>query len=278
MFAPFIKEGIGLHTGRQSRLVVEMGLPGSGVVFVSDEEIIPARPKFLSPSHQRATVLAGKQHTVSTVEHLLAALWAFGENNARILIEGPEIPILDGSALPFATALEEMGADPGPCFVGISDKVTVSIDHAQGQIVSIGPEEEPFIHLTIDFNRPELEPQELTYYPLRDNFLTDVAPARTFTFETEVEPILQAGLGKGGSLDCALIIGENGPLNPEGMRFKDEPVRHKLLDALGDLFLLGGIPFAQIHLEKPGHHLLHELTRQAKPYCSPLDATFGTKT
>ncbi len=76
---------------------------------ISDEEIIPARPKFLSPSHQRATVLAGKQHTVSTVEHLLAALWAFGENNARILIEGPEIPILDGSALPFAKALEEMG-------------------------------------------------------------------------------------------------------------------------------------------------------------------------
>jgi UDP-3-O-[3-hydroxymyristoyl] N-acetylglucosamine deacetylase len=277
MFAPFIKEGIGLHTGSASRIVVEMGLPDSGVVFLFDEEVISARPEFISPSHRRATALTGEHHTVSTVEHLLAALSAFGERDVRISVDGPEIPILDGSALPFALALEEMGADLGPCFVDISEKVVAAHEHSTAQIVPIGPDEEPFIQLVVDFERPELRPQELTYFPLRDNFLSCVAPARTFAFETEVENILQAGLGKGGSLDCALIIGQNGPLNPEGMRFEDEPVRHKLLDAMGDLFLLGGLPFAQIHLEKPGHHLLHELTRRAESHCSPFDTTHGNK-
>jgi UDP-3-O-[3-hydroxymyristoyl] N-acetylglucosamine deacetylase len=277
MFAPFIKEGTGLHTGRASRVVVEMGLPDSGVVFLSDEEVIPASPEFVSASHQRATALEGKHHTVSTVEHLLAALLAFGETDVRVSVEGPEIPILDGSALPFAQALKEMGADPHPCFVAISEQVVTSYENSTAQILPIGPEGEPFIHLIVDFERPELKPQEFTYYPLRDSFLSCVAPARTFAFEADVKKILQAGLGKGGSLDCALIIGHNGPLNPEGMRFENEPARHKLLDAMGDLFLLGGLPFAEIHLEKPGHQLLHELTRQAKPHCSPFDVTFGIK-
>ncbi len=277
MFAPFIKEGIGLHTGKASRIVVEMGLPDSGVVFLSDDEIIPAHPKYVSPSHERATALVGDHQTVSTVEHLLAALLAFGETDVRISVEGPEIPILDGSALPFALALEEMGADPNPHFVYISKPVVASHQNARAQITPIGPEREPFVHVVIDFERPELKPEEFTYYPLRDSFLSCVAPARTFAFEADVESILQAGLGHGGSLDCALILGQNGPVNPEGMRFENEPVRHKLLDALGDLFLLGGLPFAEIHLEKPGHRLLHELTRRAMPSCCAFDANFGIK-
>ena len=109
MFAPFIKEGFGLHTGCKARVVVEMGLPGSGVVFLVEEEQIPARPEFISHSHRLATVLAGEHHTVATVEHLLAALVAYGERDVRITLEGPEIPILDGSALPYARALEERG-------------------------------------------------------------------------------------------------------------------------------------------------------------------------
>jgi UDP-3-O-[3-hydroxymyristoyl] N-acetylglucosamine deacetylase len=277
MFAPFIKEGFGLHTGEASRIVVEMGLPDSGVVFLSDEEIIPAQPKYLSRAHKRATALVGEHQAVSTVEHLLAALCAFGEKDVRISVEGPEIPILDGSALPFALALEEMGADPNPRFVRISEPVIATYQDSKAQITPVGPEGEPFIHVAIDFERPELKPEEFTYYPLRDSFLSCVAPARTFAFEADVEDILQAGLGKGGSLDCALIIGQNGPLNPEGMRFENEPARHKLLDALGDLFLLGGLPFAEIHLEKPGHQLLHELTRRAMPRCCAFDGDFGLK-
>ena len=127
MFAPFIKEGIGLHSGSRARILVEMGLPDSGVVFFADDEPIAATPERVSSSHPRATALTGEQQTVATVEHLLAALAAFGEKDVRITVEGPEIPILDGSALPFFESIKrhvcQCWGDDSPlrtaCFGGI---------------------------------------------------------------------------------------------------------------------------------------------------------------
>ena len=112
----------------------------------------------------------------------------------------------------------------------------------------------------------------MTFLPLRDDFVEQVAPARTFAFESEVPQILRSGLGAGGSLENALILGTTGALNREGLRFPDEPVRHKLLDAMGDLFLLGGLPWATITLIKPGHSLMGLLARQTAPLCSPIGA------
>ena len=123
--------------------------------------------------------------------------------------------------------------------------------------------QKPAISATIDFNRPELGRQAISFCPVEDDFVKDIAPARTFALESEVEAILGAGLARGGSLDCALVIGAGGPLNPGGLRFADEPVRHKLLDAMGDLFLLGGLPWADVRLHKPGDRLMHELASKA---------------
>ncbi|MCP4600623.1 MAG: UDP-3-O-[3-hydroxymyristoyl] N-acetylglucosamine deacetylase [Proteobacteria bacterium] len=264
MFEPFIKEGIGLHTGCQSRVLVEMGPSDSGVVFVSNGREIPARPGFVSSSQERATALVLEESRVATVEHLLAALAAFGETDVRVIVDGEEIPILDGSALPWAMALKDAGAQVGPCFVGIIDEVEVRMGDSAARITPLEPDGNPSVHVVVDFERPELERREITHCPLDDDFTNEVAPARTFAFASEIEQIRSAGLARGGSLESALVIGADGPINPEGQRFDDEPVRHKLLDALGDLFLLGGLPWAEVSLVRPGHRLLHELTRRAE--------------
>jgi len=269
MFAPFLKEGISLHTGEHVRAVVEMGLPGTGVVFFASDQAIPARPDSVSTSQELATTLVHNGKRVTTVEHLLAALAAFGETDVRITIEGEEVPILDGSALPWVRALEEAGAEPGPRFVHLERDFEVRAGESSARMRPIGPEGEPSLHVAIDFSTSELGAQELSFHPLRDDFVAEIAPARTFALESDVDAIQGAGLARGGSLDCALVLGKSGPLNPEGQRFDDEPVRHKLLDALGDLFLLGGLPWAEVTLVKPGHRLLHDLARQAAPHCTP---------
>ncbi|MCP4675322.1 MAG: UDP-3-O-[3-hydroxymyristoyl] N-acetylglucosamine deacetylase [Deltaproteobacteria bacterium] len=273
MFAPFLKEGVGLHTGEYARAVVEMGMPGTGVVFFTSDQAIPAGPDFVSPSQELATTLVRSGKRVATVEHLLAALAAFGETDVRISLEGEEVPILDGSSLPWVRALEEAGAEPGPRFVYLEEEFEVKADESSARMRPIGPEGEPSFQVAIDFSTLELGAQELSFHPLRDDFAAEIAPARTFALESEVDAIQGAGLALGGSLDCALVLGKRGPLNPEGQRFDDEPVRHKMLDALGDLFLLGGLPWAEVTLFKPGHRLLHELVRQAAPHCTPLTNT-----
>ncbi len=277
MFAPFLKEGIGLHTGEHVRTVVEMGMPGTGVVFFASDQAIPACPDSVSTSQELATTLVHSGKRVTTVEHLLAALAAFGETDVRITIEGEEVPILDGSALPWVRALEEAGAEPGPRFVHLEKNIEVRAGESSARMRPIGPESEPSLHVAIDFSTSELGAQEFSFHPLREDFAAEIAPARTFALESDIGAIQGRGFARGGSLDCALVLGKSGPLNPEGQRFDDEPVRHKLLDAVGDLFLLGGLPWAEVTLVKPGHRLLHELAGQAAPHCTPL-ANTGKRT
>lgn len=263
MFSPFTKSGPGLHTGRHSEVLVEMGLPGSGTLFIVDDFEIPAAPAFISQSHNRATALTRENKSVSTTEHLMAALAAFGETDARIFVEGDEIPILDGSAMPWVEALLDSGAEPGPRFVGISREICVDLGDSKARLVPLGPDRRPVIKVSIDFSNAFVGRQAIWYHPKEDDFVEEVAPARTFALESEVAAILDSGLARGGSLDCAVIIGPSGPLNPGGLRFPDEPVRHKLLDAIGDLALIGGLPWATVELERPGHRLLHELASKA---------------
>jgi UDP-3-O-[3-hydroxymyristoyl] N-acetylglucosamine deacetylase len=268
MFAPFVKTGMGVHSGRESTILVEAGLLESGVCFLVGDKVIPARPGFIDGAQARATALKRDNARVCTVEHLLAALTAFGETDVRIAVEGEEVPILDGSALPFAEALMEMGAELGPRFVELAEEVVVEQGDSRACLTPVGPSGEPFIKVDVDFGRSELAAAEVIYYPRRDDFFKQLAPARTFAFESDLNEIFGAGLARGGSLDCALVLGEHGPVNPEGMRFEDEPARHKLLDAIGDLSLLGGLPRAEVRLVRPGHRLLHALVRKATPFCS----------
>jgi UDP-3-O-[3-hydroxymyristoyl] N-acetylglucosamine deacetylase len=262
MFAPFALEGIGLHTGLRCRAHIEAGEPGSGVVLLAGDERIKATIDNVCKSSARNTRIG----RIQTVEHLFAALAMFGEVDVRIVVDGPEIPILDGSSAPWANALSKMGGRIGPRFFDMERDVSVELDGSLASIRSIGPNLEPCIRVRIDFERDELGAQEIAFFPLNGDFVEKVAPARTFAFESDVDCILGSGLARGGNLDNALVIGRNGPLNLEGLRFADEPVRHKLLDAIGDLFLLGGLPFADVSLVKPGHRVLHELARKAAPF------------
>jgi UDP-3-O-[3-hydroxymyristoyl] N-acetylglucosamine deacetylase len=263
MFAPFMKSGLGLHTGVPTRIVVEMGFVGTGVSFFlegSEGDAIPGGREYVDTSAQRCTALAKGQSRISTVEHLLAALGACGETDVRITVDGPEIPILDGSALPFMEALEEMGSREEPKFIEIPDEVVVRNGESVARMTPLKLGEDPVISVEIDFPRSEFGTGKFSFYPGKDSFRECIAPARTFAVESEVQGILDRGLAKGGSLDCALIIGQDGPVNPGGMRFAEEPARHKILDAMGDLLLLGGLPLARVTLLRPGHLLLHQLT------------------
>ena len=142
--------------------------------------------------------------------------------------------------------------------------------NARARILPLDAAEVPFVRIVVDIEEWNREDQEITFYPTRDNF-GDIAPARTFVLQKDIEKIKKAGFAKGGSLENALVIGKRGPLNLEGARYPDEPARHKLVDAVGDFLTLGGLPFAGVELTRPGHHLLHKLVaRLARCHRNPI--------
>jgi UDP-3-O-[3-hydroxymyristoyl] N-acetylglucosamine deacetylase len=264
MFEPISRGGVGLHTGEECRVHLEPTPPGTGVVFVTADGSIQARPGAIDPASSRATDLLHGAARVRTVEHLLAALAWYGEADVSIEVDGPEIPILDGSAGPWVAALLAAGATPGPRFVEITAPLDVALDRSTASLRPLESDGDPLVSIELGYDEPiPLGPSRVVFRPRTDDFTAAFSAARTFALEREVDAIRAAGLARGGSLDNALVIGENGPLNPCGCRFPDEPARHKLVDALGDLFLLGALPWAEIHAVRPGHRLLHELVRRA---------------
>ncbi len=259
-FLPFSIEGVGVHTGDPCRASIAPATSGDGIVFVTTNGDIPAVANSIDPHSIRATNLTCGASKVGMVEHLLAALLWYGVNDARIDVEGPEIPILDGSALPWVNALANAGARPSPRFVKIDTEAEV----AHGDSVArITPSQEPSVNIYLQYDGIDIGSRQMTFAPMVDDFVEILAPARTFAMESEVERILASGLGRGGSLENALIIGESGPLNPGGFRFDNEPVRHKMLDVIGDLALLGGLPLARLEIVRPGHRIMHEIVRRA---------------
>jgi UDP-3-O-[3-hydroxymyristoyl] N-acetylglucosamine deacetylase len=263
MFEPFSRTGVGMHTGEQSRVRVEPTDAGRGLVFETSAGPIPARSDTIDRESARSTDLVCRGARIRTVEHLLAALAWCGERDATIAVDGPEIPILDGSAGPWIASLLAAGATPGPRFIGLGEPVEVEIGGSRARLDPCGPDREPVYRVELRYDDARIGPSESELRPASQDFVSAIAPARTFALEREVAEIREAGLGRGGSLGNALIIGEHGPLNPCGMRFADEPARHKLLDAIGDLSLLGGLPWAAFTAVAPGHALNHAIVRRA---------------
>ena len=282
-------EGVGLHTGEICRVAVhpvsEMRLP-CGISFRKGATVFPARWDYAVDT-TRATVLGDGATRISTVEHLMAALWITGITHCEIeVLQGDEIPILDGSALPFVEALQAVksmmdalipspsptawargvGAHGGvPSFplsrvVGEGDKggegILLHVRHADRYLgLALGGDA---LFGYIDFAEPlGVQAGAFALSAAADQ----IAPARTFGFLQEVEALRQRGLALGGALDNALVIGETGYHNPA--RFEDEPLRHKLLDVLGDLYLCGArlTGFTLVAI-KPGHALNVQLARQ----------------
>jgi UDP-3-O-[3-hydroxymyristoyl] N-acetylglucosamine deacetylase len=259
----WVIEGVGLHSGAPVRLRLRPAPPHSGIVFVRADIgalRIPALIENAGPSFY-ATVLKKDGATVSTIEHLMAALYAMQVDDLDIELDAAEAPILDGSAKPFVEGILAAGFkehDAVREYLHITKPVTVTHEDKR---ISVHPCSEYRVTYAIDFDHPALGYQELTASLWRaDQFAEKLAPARTFTFEHEIAALRERGLAQGGSLDNAVVIGKAGILNPT-LRFADEFVRHKMLDLTGDLSLLGRPLRGHVIAYRAGHDLHARLAR-----------------
>ncbi len=250
--------GIGLHTGKESEITISPADADSGIVFnFKNKEVIKARVELVT-STNRGTILGSNGHSIYTVEHILSTLNGMEIDNAEILVEGQEIPSCDGSAKVFVEKIEEAGIEyldrktidlPEPIWILNGEKGIIAI-----------PNSTLSIYYTVEF--PYIGKQWFLYKHSSTAYKNEIAPARTFGFEEEIEVLLASGLAKGGSSDNSIVIGSNGYSVP--LRYHNELVRHKLLDLIGDLYLLGARINATVIAVKGGHNLHIELVKRIK--------------
>lgn len=247
-------EGVSLHSGIYTRLELRPAAAETGLVFVRSDLgglRIPAL-QAATTALDYATTVGKDDVAIGTVEHLLAAVVACGVTDLEMIIDGPEIPIIDGSALPFvhlieAAGIEDLGVDIAPI------RISRRIELVEGnKTISIEPASTLSIRYKIDFAHPSIGKQQVSFELDKDSFTRKIAPARTFGFMRDVEKMRAAGLARGGSVENCIVLNddgvENGPL-----RFKDEFVRHKVLDLVGDLALLGRPVIGLITANRAGH-------------------------
>uniref|UniRef100_UPI0030DB5608 UDP-3-O-acyl-N-acetylglucosamine deacetylase n=1 Tax=Oscillatoria sp. FACHB-1407 TaxID=2692847 RepID=UPI0030DB5608 len=262
--AEFERSGIGLHSGIPVRVRVLPAESGQGRYFVRVDlpgmPVIPAQVESVSQT-VLSTELGQGDARVRTVEHLLAALAGMGVDNARIEIDGAELPLLDGSALGWVEAIAQTGvtpqAAPRHCLT-VTEPVWI---HQGDAFVAALPAPETRLTYGIDFAVSAIGNQWHSWSPHQEDFGGAIAPARTFALAEQIDQLRRNGLIKGGSLDNALVCGQQGWLNPP-LRFSNEPVRHKLLDLVGDLSLIGALPFAHVLAYKASHHLHTQLAQR----------------
>ena len=254
--------GIGLHSGRPVRLRLRPAPAEHGIRFRRTDvgvEIPATLPHLAGQDH--ATTLRHDGVSIGTVEHLLAALCGLGIDDVLVEVDGPEVPVLDGSAAPFVILLHEAGQRP-LAVQRLHLKVLETVEVVQGaKRARLVPAEHFEVRYTIGFDHPLLRHQSLSLRVTPRTFTESVAPARTFSFLREVEMLRKSGLALGGSLENAVVIGETGVLNNK-LRFEDEFVRHKVLDAIGDLALLGHPLVGRLEATKAGHALHAAVARK----------------
>jgi len=256
--------GIGLHSGKRVTLTLHPARANSGIRFqrtdLENSIEIQANVRNVH-STTLATTLSVGGVKVSTVEHLMSALWAMGIDNVLCSVNGEEVPILDGSAAPFAQLIRKAGVKPQrsarrflvahkPIEIRSGDKWAI-----------LKPSREFKIKYTIDFPHPVIG-QQCFEYNANTDFLKEIAPCRTFGFLKDVERMQAMGLALGGSLQNAVVLDDVKALNPEGLRFSNEFVRHKILDAIGDFSLIGYPILAEIELHRAGHELQTRLVQE----------------
>ena len=248
--------GIGLHSGNTVTLSLKPAAADYGIRFVRTDLgglEIPATVTHLG-GISYATGLTREAGSVETVEHLLAALFTLGIDNVRIELDYAEVPIMDGSAAPFVYLVHEAGVKRLPAPRRYL-KVTRPIALSQGdKHIALYPSDHFKVTYSISFDHPLLRHQSRTIRITEDTFVEEIAPARTFGFLKEIEMLRQRGLALGGSLENAIVLGETGVLN-SALRFEDEFVRHKILDVLGDLALVGYPVLGHLVAHRGGHAL-----------------------
>lgn len=277
--------GVGVHSGRRVNLAIRPAAANRGIVFRRTDlgREIAARFDNVVDTHM-CTVLADptmQSARVGTVEHLMAALSALGIDNALIELDGPEIPILDGSAAPFVFLLDCAGSvelDAPRRVIEVRRTVRVSAGQAWAELRPIGPvarATQPVLEmeLSIDFAASAIGQQSASLRLTADSFRHEVAAARTFAHADEVEQLQAAGLARGGSLQNAIVVDGANILNPGGLRMDNEFASHKLVDAVGDLALAGGVLHARYVAHRPGHalnnRLLQDLFANALAWSAP---------
>jgi UDP-3-O-[3-hydroxymyristoyl] N-acetylglucosamine deacetylase len=247
-------QGIGLHTGKHATVKLKPAPRDTGIVFYRSDKDIIIRASVQSVIDTAfATTIGSNGIKIRTVEHLMAAIAGLGIDNLYIDINGPEVPILDGSSTELVGILVNAGIaklSKNMPYLKIVSPVFYEDAHCT---ISALPYEGRALTYHMSFNHKVLGDQNLSFEFNEMNFARELAPARTFGFFRDIEKLRANGLAKGGSLDNAIIVGDEGVLNPSGLRFDDEFVRHKTLDAVGDLALIGMPLEGHIMMERSGH-------------------------
>lgn len=288
---PITFKGKGLHTGLNVTMNVCPAEADSGIIFkrvdLPEQLVVPALSDYVTDTSRGTTIEKGAAK-ISTIEHIMSALWSSGVDNAIIEIDGPETPIMDGSARQYAASIAQVGLqelDAEIKYYEIGEKTTFTIED-KGVEISIYPDDHYDVSVHIDYNSKVLGNQYATYSP-KDDFETQIASCRTFVFLHELEPLLNLNLIKGGDLDNAIVVVENpvlqqeierlskifnkhdikvtgGYLNNLELRYHNEAARHKLLDVLGDMALLGVRIKGRVMATRPGHFANTELVKIIK--------------
>jgi len=259
---PVLCSGVGLHTGLPTHMTIRPAVPDTGIVFIRRD----VEKKVRIRAHidnvidaTLATTISQDGVKVSTVEHLMAAFAGVGVDNAEVELDAPEVPIMDGSSGPFNALLKNAGVqvqDRSKKFIIVRHPVTVTDGDRQATFL---PSNDFKLSYTIDFRHPLISNQFYLIQISNGNFEREICRARTFGFLREYETLKSRGFARGGSLENAVVVGDSGVLNEGGLRFADEFVRHKILDSIGDLWLMGAQAIGHFIGYKSGHTLNHKL-------------------
>ena len=259
--------GVGLHTGQKVSMSLRPARIDTGVIFrrvdLASPVDIPARADLVGETRLSSCLVMG-QVKVYTVEHLMSALAGLGVDNVYVDLDGPEVPIMDGSAAPFVLLIQQAGLEEQAApkrFLRVKKRIEVSDGDKWARL-------DPYagfkLSFSIVFNHPVIDRsnQSVTVDFAETSYLKEIARARTFGFMHEVEALRESGLALGGGLDNAVVLDEYRVLNAEGLRFADEFIRHKVLDAIGDVYLLGRPLLGAFSAHKSGHGLNNRLLHQ----------------
>ena len=253
--------GIGLHKGSPVKLRLEPLTSNSGIIFHrSDVDVsIPLKPENVVDT-KMATVIGKDGYVISTIEHMLSAVYAYGIDNLRIIVDADEVPVMDGSSASFCMLLDEAGVKELDIPKKIM-RIKKEVEVIEGdKYVKLSPAPDLKYDFTIKFPHPVINKQEYVLKFSKESYKKEISRARTFGFLHEVQYLRSKGLALGGSLENAIVLDDKKILNPEGLRFTDEFVRHKILDAIGDMSLIGMNFIGNYEALAGSHDLNHKLT------------------
>lgn len=258
---------IALHSGINVNMTLLPALDNTGIIFKRididpQKNQIKANYQNVTTTNLGSTIANEFNTSVSTIEHLMAGIWGCGIDNLIIEIDGPEIPIMDGSSEPFIFLIECAGiknTNEHRKFIEITKKFRFEDGD---KFIEVSPSKEFELDMRIDFNNSHITKNHLSYHSTMHSFKNDISRARTFCFKDEIEQMHKIGLAKGGSLDNAIVIADDGIVNKDGLRYEDEFIKHKTLDFLGDLYLAGYFIIGKFNAFKTGHGINNKFLHQ----------------